>query len=94
MNRVDPNLLVDYAWPRFLGRAERFVRALNDDQAVCDLLAALGEGSVAAPGGLYASVLPAPPPQATEVLPPLVPIDVLTACLACRKAEEAAWMTC
>lgn len=68
-NRVDLNLLVDYAWPRFLGCAARFVAALGDDQAVCDLLAALREGSVAAPGGLYASVLPAPPPRAAEVLP-------------------------
>ena len=73
VNRVDLNILVDYAWPRFLGRAEQFVRALNDDQAVCDVLAALREDSVAKIGGLYASVLPAPPPQAAEVLPANIP---------------------
>lgn len=60
-NRVDLNLLVDYAWPRFLGHAEAFVRAIGDDLALCDVLAALRPGSVAAPGGLYASALPGPP---------------------------------
>ncbi len=61
MNRVDLNVLVDYAWPRFLEHGRDFVAAVGDDQAVCDLLAALKEGSVTAPGGLYARALPDPP---------------------------------
>jgi elongator complex protein 1 len=73
---VDLNLLVDFAWPRFLGRAEAFVRAVNDDLALCGLLAALRPGSVAAPGGAYASALPRPPPP-----PPAdeAPAEVLNA---------------
>lgn len=67
VNRVDLNVLVDYAWPRFLGRCSQFVAALGDDQAACDLLGALREESVAAPGGLYASALP-DPPAAAQVL--------------------------
>ncbi|KAK2076905.1 hypothetical protein QBZ16_005133 [Prototheca wickerhamii] len=54
--RVDLNLLVDAHWPRFLSRADAFVRALDGDQAVADVLAALRPGSVLAPGGLYANV--------------------------------------
>ncbi|CAL5218701.1 g412 [Coccomyxa viridis] len=61
VNRVDLNVLVDYAWPRFLEHAGDFVAAVGDDQAVCDLLAALKEGSVTAPGGLYTRALPDPP---------------------------------
>ena len=60
-NRVDLNVLVDYAWPRFLQRCGDFISAVGDDQAICDLLAALKPGSVTAPGGLYASALPDPP---------------------------------
>ena len=61
VNRVDLNVLVDYAWPRFLEHGRDFVAAVGDDQAVCDLLAALKDGSVTAPGGLYARALPDPP---------------------------------
>ena len=61
LNRVDLNVLVDYAWPRFLEHGRYFVAAVGDDQAVCDLLAALKEGSVTAPGGRYARALPDPP---------------------------------
>ena len=32
-NRLDLNVLVDYAWPAFLADAPGFVRALDDDQA-------------------------------------------------------------
>ncbi|BDA44195.1 Elongator complex protein 1 [Coccomyxa sp. Obi] len=64
VNRVDLNVMVDYAWPRFLDHAADFVRAVVDDQAVCDLLAALRADSVAAPGGLYSSALPSPGPAA------------------------------
>ncbi|EIE25950.1 IKI3-domain-containing protein [Coccomyxa subellipsoidea C-169] len=63
VNRVDLNLIVDYAWPRFLAHASDFVQAVVDDQAVCDLLAALRLDSVAAPGGSYASALPHPNPS-------------------------------
>ncbi|CAK0773220.1 hypothetical protein CVIRNUC_004042 [Coccomyxa viridis] len=67
VNRVDLNVLVDYAWPRFLEHGAQFVAAVGDDQAVCDLLAALKEGSVTAAGGLYAQALPDPPAaQASE----------------------------
>lgn len=31
-NRLDLNVLVDYAWPAFLGAADDFVRAVDDDQ--------------------------------------------------------------
>ena len=60
-NRLDLNVLVDHAWPAFLARAPAFVAAVGDDQALGDLLAALRPGSVAAPGGLYAALLPAAP---------------------------------
>ena len=40
-NRLDANLVVDYAWPRFLERAGEFVEALGDDAALADLLCAL-----------------------------------------------------
>jgi hypothetical protein len=60
---VDLNIIVDYAWPRFLAHVSEFVHALVDDQAVCDLLAALRPDSVAAPGGSYASALPRPGPS-------------------------------
>ena len=40
-NRLDVNLVVDYAWPRFLERAGEFVEALGDDAALADLLCAL-----------------------------------------------------
>ena len=58
---MDLNVLVDYAWPRFLEHGREFVAAVGDDQAVCDLLAALKEGSVTASGGRYARALPDPP---------------------------------
>lgn len=31
-NRLNLNVLVDYAWPAFLSHAGAFVRAVNDDQ--------------------------------------------------------------
>ena len=61
-NRLDLNVLVDHAWPVFLRRAPAFIAAVADDQALCDLLAALRPGSTAAPGGLYGGLLPAAPP--------------------------------
>ena len=69
MNRVDLNVLVDYAWPRFLGRCSQFVAALGDDQAACDLLACPeAKSSVALPQeDCYASALP-DPPAAAQVL--------------------------
>lgn len=69
VNRVDLNLIVDYAWPRFLSHARDFVAAVVDDQAVCDLLAALRPDSVAAPGGSYVTALPSPPSPSTVSLP-------------------------
>ncbi|KAK9834184.1 hypothetical protein WJX81_006434 [Elliptochloris bilobata] len=64
LNRLDLNVLVDHAWPAFLGAAREFVAALGDDQALCDLLAALRPGSVTAPGGLRS--VPRAPPSAED----------------------------
>lgn len=67
VNRVDLNVIVDYAWPRFLQHSRKFVEAVGDDQAVCDLLSALRSDSVTAPGGLYASALPDPDTEPLNV---------------------------
>jgi len=48
-NRLDANLVVDYAWPRFLARAGEFVEALGDDAALADLLCALRPESTLMP---------------------------------------------
>lgn len=55
-NRVDLNLLVDYAWPRFLDHAEQFVSAVQDPSDLCDLFFALQQSSVLQQGGMYASL--------------------------------------
>ncbi|GBF99867.1 hypothetical protein Rsub_12507 [Raphidocelis subcapitata] len=54
--RLDPNLLVDFRWPAFLGEAAAFVEAIADPADICDLLFALKPGSVLSPGGLYAGL--------------------------------------
>ncbi|KAL4852847.1 Elongator complex protein 1 [Chlorella vulgaris] len=67
VNRLDLNVLVDYAWPRFLGLADAFAEQVPSDQDLADLLSALSEADTAAPGGLYAAALPpapTPPPPA------------------------------
>lgn len=55
-NRVDLNLLVDYAWPRFLEHAEQFVASVQDPSDLCDLFFALQQSSVLAQGGMYESL--------------------------------------
>ena len=81
VNRVDLNVLVDYAWPRFLEHGTQFVAAVGDDQAVCDLLAALKEGSVTAAGGLYARALPNPPAAQVHQAPLLVCVLMHNTCV-------------
>lgn len=61
-NRVDLNVLVDYNWPDFLHHADDFVKEVQYDQDIVDLLAGLKPESVTAEGGLYAAALP-PAPQ-------------------------------
>lgn len=54
--RVDLNLLVDYAWPRFLSAAPSFVAAVPSASDLGDLLLALSPSSTLAAGGLYANL--------------------------------------
>lgn len=54
--RVDLNLLVDYAWPRFLSAAPSFVAAVPSGSDLGDLLLALSPASTLAAGGLYANL--------------------------------------
>lgn len=56
INRVDLNLIVDYAWPRFLHHVDEFVAAVQDPSDLCDLFFALQPGSVLQPGGMYGSL--------------------------------------
>lgn len=55
-NRVDLNLLVDYAWPRFLDHAQQFVAAVQNPSDLCDLLFALQQSSVLQEAGMYTSL--------------------------------------
>ena len=57
LNRVDLNLLVDYRWPSILPEMAAFARAVPRPVDLCDLLFALGPGSIIEPGGIYASIL-------------------------------------
>lgn len=56
--RVDLNLIVDYAWPSFLDHAGEFLGALGKTagEDACELMLALRPGSVLAPGGPYAGL--------------------------------------
>ena len=58
-HRVDLNLLVDYRWPRFLTKAEAFVKDVRDPDVVAEIIESLREDDVTAPGGVYAH-LPKP----------------------------------
>jgi elongator complex protein 1 len=55
-DRVDLNLLVDYAWPRFTQAADAFVAAVPGASDLGDLLLALRSSSTLQPGGTYASL--------------------------------------
>ncbi|KAA6419594.1 MAG: elongator complex 1-like [Trebouxia sp. A1-2] len=70
-NRVDLNVIVDYAWPQFLVHATDFVREVEYDQDIVDLLTSLKKESVTSEGGMYAAAMPPPPstPQADTSLP-------------------------
>lgn len=59
-HRVDLNLLVDYGWPRFLSRADAFVRDVDDPDVIMELIEVLETRDTTAAGGVYAH-LPKPP---------------------------------
>jgi elongator complex protein 1 len=65
-HRVDLNLVVDRGWPRFLLRAEAFVRSVDDPDAVAELLEALDPGDCTAPGNLYGHLPPPSPVHPDE----------------------------
>jgi elongator complex protein 1 len=62
VDRLDLNVLADFKWPRFLGQAVDFVKAVGSDVDIADFVAGLAPGSVTGAGGLYADAL-------AEVLP-------------------------
>jgi len=67
--RVDLNLIVDYGWPNFLSDADAFVADVRSADAVMELLEALDDGDVTAPGAAYAELArlyPPPPRDAKE----------------------------
>ena len=64
-HRVDLNLIVDRAWPRFLRHADAFVRDVDDPDVVAELLECLDGGDCTAPGAPYAH-LAAPEPERAE----------------------------
>jgi elongator complex protein 1 len=59
-HRVDLNVIVDRAWPRFLKHADEFVRDVDDPDVIAEILECLDGGDCTAPGAPYAR-LPAPP---------------------------------
>ena len=59
-HRVDLNLIVDRAWPRFLRHADAFVRDVDDPDVVAELLESLDAGDCTAPGKPYARLKGAP----------------------------------
>ena len=61
-HRVDLNLIVDRAWPRFLDDADAFVRDVDDPDVVAELLECLDAGDCTARGAPYAH-LAAPVPE-------------------------------
>jgi IKI3 family len=54
-NRMDLNILVDYAWPDFLSHTDEFVAAVPDSLEIADLLSSLQPNDVTATGGPYPS---------------------------------------
>ena len=52
-HRIDLNLLVDWAWPRFLEEAEAFVADVDDPEALMELVESLDERDATGPGGIY-----------------------------------------
>ncbi|DBA88250.1 hypothetical protein WJX77_011440 [Trebouxia sp. C0004] len=76
-NRVDLNVIVDYAWPQFLTHAEDFVGEVEYDQDIVDLLTSLKKESVTNEGGMYAAAMPPPPsqPEADRSSPSLTDVS-------------------
>jgi len=64
--RVDLNLIVDYGWPNFLNAADAFVRDVDSADAVMELLEALDDGDVTAPGGIYEDLVRLYPPRSSD----------------------------
>ena len=100
-NRLDPNIVVDYGWPAFLEHAAEFLAAVEDDQAVVDVLQALTPASVVAPGGAYAwlgSLAPQEGVGAQAESPSIIPftekVDAVCAALrrALTDADRAAYL--
>lgn len=52
-HRIDLNLLVDWAWPRFLEEADAFVADVDDPEALMELVESLDERDATGPGGIY-----------------------------------------
>ena len=55
-HRVDFNLIIDRAWPRFLSKAYEFVKDVDDPDVVAEVLECLDSGDVTAAGKPYAHV--------------------------------------
>ena len=64
-HRVDLNVIVDRAWPRFLKHADAFVRDVDDPDVVAEILECLDGGDCTAPGAPCAR-LPTPAPEAED----------------------------
>ena len=95
--RVDLNLIVDYGWPTFLSDADAFVADVRSADAVMELLEALDDGDVTAPGAAYAELARLYPPPARDASekdaaaaapPPDRKDKVQTVCAAIRRAIE------
>ena len=95
--RLDLNLLVDDAWPRFLDAAPAFVAAVAEPARLCDLLFALKPGSTLAPGGAYegleAAAGLAPAPRASPEAEAAAEREGKVAAV-CRTVREAVVAAC
>ena len=87
--RVDLNLIVDYGWPKFVSAAEDFVADVDSPDAVMELLEALTNDDVTAPGGIYEELARLYPPRANSGDEAEVVGDKVQAtCSAIRAAVE------
>lgn len=87
--RVDLNLIVDYGWPKFVSAAEDFVADVDSPDAVMELLEALTNDDVTAPGGIYEEISRLYPPRAsTGDEAEVVGDKVQATCAAIRAAVE------
>ena len=93
-HRLDPNLLVDYAWPSFIDCAADYVAATGDDAAVADLVRALAPGSTLA--GRYSWLSAADPAASTGPPTDVDKVAIVAAALrdalAAAPGGEAAWL--